>query len=200
MSTAPALQFSRELIAAFVSRGVRDVVLCPGSRSQALALAALESHERGEVAVHVRIDERSAAFTALGIGLERDAPALVVTTSGTAVAELYPAVLEAHHSGVPLIVLTADRPKELRGIGSNQTTNQVDFFGDFVRLAIDVPAPTAAAESGATETGAPETGATETGGSSTGEADANDLAQRAWSAACEGGAVALNLAFREPLS
>ena len=82
----------------------------------------------------MRIDERVAGFLALGIAVESRTPVLVVTTSGTAVANLHPAVLEAHHSGVPLILLTADRPDELRGIGSNQTTEQVGLFGPAVRV------------------------------------------------------------------
>lgn len=134
-------EFSAAVLAEFVKLGVRHVVVCPGSRSQALALAAAEYERAGLLTVSVRIDERSAAFVALGIGVESGVPALVITTSGTAVANLMPAVLEAHHSGVPMILLTADRPEELRGIGSNQTTHQLGMFGDFVRFAREVEAP-----------------------------------------------------------
>lgn len=102
------------LLTALVAHGVTDVVVAPGSRSQALALATAELDRRGILRLHVRIDERSAGFLALGLALEsgRDVarPVAVVTTSGTAVANLHPAVLEAHHSGVPLLLLTADRP------------------------------------------------------------------------------------------
>src|SRR5690606_26064657 len=122
--TGSASEFAVAMLAEFVSLGVSDIVVCPGSRSQALALAAVEFERAGHARVHVRIDERGAGFLALGMAVETGRPALVVTTSGTAVANLHPAVLEAHHSGVPLILLTADRPEELRGIGSNQTTHQ----------------------------------------------------------------------------
>src|SRR5690606_21897329 len=95
--------------------------------------------------LHVRIDERDAAFLALGIARGRWAsgersPVLVITTSGTAVGNLMPAVMEAHHSGLSLILLTADRPGELRGVGANQTTDQMGIFGGFVRHAADVSA------------------------------------------------------------
>ena len=121
--------------------GVRDVVVAPGSRSQALALAAAEFERAGRLRLHVRIDERGAGFLALGLAVESRHPSIVVTTSGTAVANLHPAVLEAHHSGVPLVVLTADRPAELRGIRSNQTTMQPGIFAGAVRLERDVAAP-----------------------------------------------------------
>ena len=129
------------LLSAFVRAGVRDVVVAPGSRSQALALAAAELERVGAIRLHVRIDERGAAFLALGTAVESGRPAVVVTTSGTAVANLHPAVLEAHHSGVPLIICSADRPAELRGIRSNQTTMQPGIFAGAVRLERDVAAP-----------------------------------------------------------
>jgi 2-succinyl-5-enolpyruvyl-6-hydroxy-3-cyclohexene-1-carboxylate synthase len=172
---SPATDFAVALLTEFARLGVRDVVLSPGSRSQALALAAAEFAARDILTLHVRIDERVAGFTALGLAVESDAPVLVITTSGTAVANLHPAVLEAHHSGLPVIVLTADRPAELRGIGSNQTTQQAGIFGPALATT-DVPAPT----------GAP--GEDELAGS---------LARDAVAA---GGPVHLNLAFREPLS
>ena len=115
--------------------------MAPGSRSQALALAAAELERVGRVRLHVRIDERGAAFLALGLAVESGHPSVVITTSGTAVANLHPAVLEAHHSGVPLIVVSADRPAELRGIRSNQTTMQPGIFAGAVRLERDVAAP-----------------------------------------------------------
>lgn len=138
---APATDAAAALLGALVAGGVRHVVLSPGSRSQALALVAAELEERGLIRLHIRIDERVAGFTALGIGRETRMPAAVVCTSGTAVANLMPAVLEAHHSGVPLLLLTADRPPELRGIGANQATRQPGLFSGFVRLEADAPTP-----------------------------------------------------------
>ncbi|MGA1836335.1 thiamine pyrophosphate-binding protein [Herbiconiux sp. 11R-BC] len=139
--SSPAATFASRLVRAFAALGVRHAVVSPGSRSQALALALAELEREGLLAVHVRIDERVAAFTALGIARESGVPALVVTTSGTAVANLLPAVVEASHSGVPMVVLSADRPARLRGTGSNQTTWQPGMFGRFARAALDVAAP-----------------------------------------------------------
>ncbi len=138
---SPATDAAAALLERLVRGGVRHLVLSPGSRSQALALVAAELERRGEISLHVRIDERVAGFTALGIARESGRPAAVVCTSGTAVANLLPAVLEAHHSGVPLLLLTADRPPELRGVGANQTTRQPGMFTPYVRLEIDVPTP-----------------------------------------------------------
>lgn len=178
MTDSPATAFAAALLTGFAAAGVRDVVVAPGSRSQALALAAADLDEAGVLRLAVRIDERDAGFLALGLARESRRPVVVVTTSGTAPANVHPAVLEAHHSGVPLIVLTADRPAELRGIGSNQTTVQPGIFGELVRADWDVPAPT----------GAP--GERE---------DARSLAALAVRASAEG-PVHLNLAYREPLS
>ena len=147
----PAAAFARELVSALAAQGVEDFVLCPGSRSgplaHALAQAASEDRptDAPHVNVHVRIDERSAAFLALGIARARSLdgkarPVALVTTSGTAVGNLLPAVMEAHHSGIALVVLTADRPSELRGIGANQTTDQEGIFGRFVRWESEAPA------------------------------------------------------------
>lgn len=130
-STAQARVLADELARA----GVRHVVVSPGSRSAALAIAL---HEEPRLAVHVHPDERSAAFVALGIARASATPAAVVVTSGTAVANLLPAVVEADHGGVPLLLLTADRPPELRATGANQTIDQVGRFGSSVRLAIDL--------------------------------------------------------------
>ncbi|MGR0219672.1 2-succinyl-5-enolpyruvyl-6-hydroxy-3-cyclohexene-1-carboxylic-acid synthase [Agromyces sp. ZXT2-6] len=138
---SPATASALALLSEFVRLGVTDVIVAPGSRSQALALAAAELERVGAIRLHVRIDERGAGFLALGLAVESGRPAVVVTTSGTAVANLHPAVLEAHHAGVPLIVATADRPAELRGIRSNQTTMQPGIFAGAVRLERDVDAP-----------------------------------------------------------
>ncbi len=142
-SSAPASDAAAALLCRLVELGVRHVVLSPGSRSQALALVAAEFERRGVIRLHVRIDERVAGFTALGIGRETGMPAAVVCTSGTAVANLLPAALEAHHAGVPLLLLTADRPPELRGVGANQTTRQPGMFAPTVRFEADLPVPEA---------------------------------------------------------
>ena len=129
------------LLGEFIRSGVTDLVLSPGSRSQALALAAAQFERAGLLRLRVRIDERSAGFLALGLAVETRRPVLLVVTSGTAVAELHPAVLEASHSGVPLIVLSADRPTELLGVGANQTTVQPGLFGSAVEASWDIAAP-----------------------------------------------------------
>ena len=146
---APATDAAAALLNRLAERGVRHVVLSPGSRSQALALAAAHLEARGLIQLHVRIDERVAGFTALGIGRESGMPAAVVCTSGTATANLYPAVLEAHHSGIPLVLLTADRPPELRGVGANQTTRQPGMYAPNVRFEADLPVPDAVDPDGA---------------------------------------------------
>lgn len=141
MTSSPAMHAAACLLADLVAHGVRDIVVSPGSRSQALALAAARLADAGHVRVHVRIDERVAAFTALGIARETRVPVAVLCTSGTAVANLLPAVLEAFHSGVPLLLLTADRPPELRGVGANQATTQEGMFQLWVRAQISAPVP-----------------------------------------------------------
>jgi 2-succinyl-5-enolpyruvyl-6-hydroxy-3-cyclohexene-1-carboxylate synthase len=137
----PSQALATVLVDELVRGGVREVVLSPGSRSAPLAYALLAAERVGRVRLHVRVDERSAGFLALGLALGSRMPVAVVTTSGTAVANLHPAVLEAHHAGVPLLVLTADRPHELRGTGANQTTAQPGIFGGATRWFADLPAP-----------------------------------------------------------
>ena len=135
-----ALDAARIAVAALLLEGVRYVVVAPGSRSAPMAYALAEADAMGRVELLVRIDERDAGFTALGLALATGAPAAVLTTSGTAVGNLLPAVMEANHAAVPLVVISADRPVELRGTGANQTTVQLDLFGEHVRFAADVPA------------------------------------------------------------
>lgn len=140
---------ARRIVAGLIAGGVSQLVLAPGSRNAPLVYALAEAEHALEVLV--RIDERSAGFTALGLAVGSGAPTAVLTTSGTAVGNLMPAVMEADHAGVPLLVLSADRPEELRGTGANQTTDQVDLFGSHVRFAADVPAgdhPEAAMQTG----------------------------------------------------
>ena len=106
----PSTALATVLVDELVRGGVREAVLCPGSRSAPLAYALQEADAAGRLRLHVRVDERSAGFLALGLAKLTGGPVPVVTTSGTAVANLHPAVLEAGHAGVPLLVLTADRP------------------------------------------------------------------------------------------
>lgn len=122
--------------------GVTDAVLSPGSRSTALALALADAERRGALTLHVRLDERTAGYLAVGIAKVTGVPAVVVTTSGTAAVNLHPAIVEADQSGVPLIALTADRPPQLRGVGANQTITQSGVYGSDVRLTIDMACAT----------------------------------------------------------
>ena len=138
--TAPnaATAFATVLVDELVRHGVTDAVLAPGSRSTPLALA-FTADER--VRVHVRIDERSAAFLALGLVRGSGRPVPVMCTSGTATAHFHAAVMEADQSRLPLLVLTADRPPELRGVGANQAVDQVNIYGTAVRWSCDVGVP-----------------------------------------------------------
>lgn len=179
----PSTALARVLVDELVRAGVREAVLAPGSRSAPLALALHAADAAGRLRLHVRVDERSAGFLALGLAKASGAPVPVVTTSGTATANLHPAVLEADQSGVPLLVLTADRPPELRATGANQTVDQIGLFGGAVRAFHEVGAP-------GTEPGQ--------------QAYWRALACRAVAAATgartgDPGPVHLNLALREPL-
>jgi 2-succinyl-5-enolpyruvyl-6-hydroxy-3-cyclohexene-1-carboxylate synthase len=169
--------FAATLVDEWVRAGVVDAVVCPGSRSTPLALALAA---RPEVRLHVKLDERSAAFYAIGLSMVTRVPTVVCTTSGTAAAELHPAVVEAHQGRVPLIVCTADRPPELHHVGASQTIDQIGLYTTSTRWAC---AP-----------GVPEAGQ---------EASWRPLGVRAFAEACWGplgpGPVHLNLAFRDPL-
>jgi len=121
-----------------IRAGMRHVVVSPGSRSAPLAYAVAAAEEAGALVAHVRVDERVAAFTALGIAKASRLPVGLVCTSGTALGEYLPAVMEAYHAGVPLAIMSADRPVRLRGTGANQTTVQTDFFSPFVRASADL--------------------------------------------------------------
>jgi 2-succinyl-5-enolpyruvyl-6-hydroxy-3-cyclohexene-1-carboxylate synthase len=163
------------LVDAFVAAGVRHAVVAPGSRSGPLAVACARSEG---LALHVVLDERSAAFRALGIGRATAVPALLACTSGSAATHFHPAVVEAFHGRVPLVVCTANRPPELQGVGAPQTIDQRELYGRAVRLFAepgppdDEPAPDWAA-----------------------------LATTAYAVATgvPAGPVQLDLAFREPL-
>lgn len=135
-----ATSAARAILDELARAGVEHVVVAPGSRSAPLAMAAFDADTSGSLRLHVRIDERTAGFLALGLAKVSGRPVPVVTTSGTAVANVHPAMLEAHHAGVPLVAVTADRPAHMRGTGANQTTRQVGIFGDAVRFEADLPA------------------------------------------------------------
>jgi 2-succinyl-5-enolpyruvyl-6-hydroxy-3-cyclohexene-1-carboxylate synthase len=142
----PSTAFARVLVDELVRGGVTDAVLAPGSRSAPVALALAAAERAGRLRLHVRIDERTAAFLALGLAKASGRPVPVLTTSGTATAHLHAAVLEADASGVPLLALTADRPPELRATGANQTIDQTGLYGGAVRWAADVGVPEAGRE------------------------------------------------------
>jgi 2-succinyl-5-enolpyruvyl-6-hydroxy-3-cyclohexene-1-carboxylate synthase len=128
-----------ELLAALARGGVRHLVVCPGSRSAPLAVAASLLEPQG-LRLYTAIDERSAAFFALGLGRAEGAPAVVITTSGSAVAHLLPAAVEADHGTVPLVLLSADRPGRLKGCGANQSVNQEAFLRASCRWVGEGPA------------------------------------------------------------
>ncbi len=174
-----AATFCATVVDEWVRGGLTDAVVCPGSRSTPMALAL---HARPEVRVHVHHDERAGAFTALGLGLATGRPAVVLTTSGTAAAELHPAVVEAHHSSVPLLAVTADRPPELADVGAPQTIDQVHLYGRSVR-AHHAPGVPDVAAAGSWRARAARTLVEAIGGGAAGRP----------------GPVHLDLAFREPL-
>ena len=137
----PSTAFARVLVDELLRGGVTDAVLAPGSRSAPVALALAAAERSGRLRLHVRIDERTASFLALGLAKASGRPVPVLTTSGTATAHLHAAVLEADAAGVPLLALTADRPPELRSTGANQTIEQAQLYGGAVRWAADVGVP-----------------------------------------------------------
>jgi len=137
----PSTALATVVVDELVRHGVREAVLCPGSRSAPFAYALQEADRAGRLRLHVRVDERSAAFLALGLAKLTRRPVVVFTTSGTAVGNLHPAVLEASHAAVPLIIVSADRPSELQGTGANQTTDLGHLFGTAVRMFHQLDAP-----------------------------------------------------------
>ncbi|GAA2594020.1 2-succinyl-5-enolpyruvyl-6-hydroxy-3-cyclohexene-1-carboxylic-acid synthase [Actinomadura fulvescens] len=176
----PATALATVLVDELLRCGMTEAVLAPGSRSAPLALALYEAVQAGRVRLHVRVDERSASFLALGMAKRSGRPVALVCTSGTAAANFHPAVIEAHESHVPLIVLTADRPPELRDTGANQTIDQVKLYGTAARWSCEI--------------GVPENRPGMV-------AYWRSLISRAWGLALapDPGPVHLNAAFREPL-
>ena len=134
----PSTTQARVVVDELVRGGVRDVVLCPGSRNAPLAFALADADRAGRLRLHVRIDERTAGFLAVGLAAGSARPVPITMTSGTAVANLGPAVVEANYARVPLIVLSANRPYELLGTGASQTMEQLGYFGSQVRAAISL--------------------------------------------------------------
>lgn len=139
-SFTPSPVLGEVIIDQLIRLRVRDAVISPGSRNAPLTMALWRAHERGEIRLHTRIDERSAAFLALGITKATGLPTPVICTSGSAAANLYPALLEAHHGGHSLIAITADRPERLWQTGANQTTQQVDMFPSAITKTINLAA------------------------------------------------------------
>ncbi len=123
------------LISKLINLGLKHYFIAPGSRSSPIVSAIVRDHRTHK---YVGIDERSLAFMALGYAKSSGLPGAIVVTSGTAVANLLPAVVEAHQSRVPMLLLTADRPFELRDTGSNQTINQPHIFANYVNYSFDL--------------------------------------------------------------
>jgi len=134
----PSTAQARVVVDELIRGGVRDVVLCPGSRNAPLAFALQDADRAGRMRLHVRIDERTAGYLAIGLAVAEGAPVCIAMTSGTAVANLGPAVVEANYARVPLIILSANRPYELLGTGANQTMEQLGYFGTQVRANISL--------------------------------------------------------------
>jgi 2-succinyl-5-enolpyruvyl-6-hydroxy-3-cyclohexene-1-carboxylate synthase len=172
----PTELLTTRLAGAFADLGLRHVVISPGSRSTPLA-TAFATEDR--ITCHVVHDERSAGFLGLGIAKQSGIPAALICTSGTAAANYLPAIIESNQARVPLLVLTADRPPELRGVGAPQTIDQIGIYGRNVRLFHEVGVPDDFIA-----------------------ANAPALAMRAWASAFDAphGPVHLNFPLREPLA
>lgn len=137
-SQPASAQTAQLVVQQLINTGVEFVSLSPGSRNGPISLALVEAEKQGLISLHVRIDERSAAFLALGAAIKTGKPAAVLTTSGTAVANIFPAIVEAKYAGIPFIVLTADRPAAFQGTGANQVIVQREIFGNYVSRSIEI--------------------------------------------------------------
>ena len=133
-----SVQTAELVVQQLVNTGVEFVALAPGSRNGPISLALVAAEKQGLLSVHVRIDERSAAFLALGAAIRTGKPTAVLTTSGTAVANVFPAIVEAKYAEIPFIVLTADRPASVQGTGANQVIVQREIFGNYVSRSIEI--------------------------------------------------------------
>lgn len=140
MTENPITKYIGNFIDELSLAGVTEAVICPGSRSTPLAILAAAHPDMN---IHVHVDERSAGYFALGMAKAKRNPVALICTSGTAAANFYPAVVEAHYSRIPLIVLTADRPHELREVGAPQAIDQQFLFGNFVKYFTDSALPDA---------------------------------------------------------
>lgn len=175
----PNTLYANTFIDALIASGLRRVCLAPGSRHTPLVLAL--ARHRQDIEIYSHLDERSAAFFALGLAIGAGEPAAVVCSSGSAAANFFPAIVEAHQSRVPLIALTADRPPELRASGANQTIDQIKLYGDYADWFYDAPLPEADPPPVALR-------------------NLRSLAARAYDlAARQRGVVHVNLPFRKPL-
>lgn len=179
MSSNPNIHTATLVITTLAEAGLRHAIICPGSRSTPLTLSA---HLHPNIETKPIIDERSAAFFALGMAIQLEQPVALICTSGTALANFYPAIIEANMSRHPLIILSADRPPELRNSGANQTIDQTDIYGKHVLWSVDMPLP-------------------ETTASELADRNLASIAQRAYAKAngLRKGAVHLNFPFRKPL-
>jgi 2-succinyl-5-enolpyruvyl-6-hydroxy-3-cyclohexene-1-carboxylate synthase len=170
-----AFACAQAFVGTLAQLGLTDACVSPGSRSTPIVLALAR---QPDVRVHMHLDERASAFFALGLAKASNRPVVVACTSGTAAANLLPAVVEASMARVPLIVLTADRPPELRGVGANQTIDQLELFGRYVRWFADAPLPIDGPHAATAWA---------------------DLAAATHARACSPGPVHVNLPYREPL-
>jgi 2-succinyl-5-enolpyruvyl-6-hydroxy-3-cyclohexene-1-carboxylate synthase len=138
MTINNATRSAREIVQACIAQGAEHVVIAPGSRNAPLSWAFAQAEKAGAIKIHIRIDERDAGFLALGIAKATNQLVPVVVTSGSAVANLLPAVVEAFQSAVPLVILSADRPAKFRGLSAPQTIRQFEIFGNFAKASIDL--------------------------------------------------------------